>query len=516
LAVGQLSSNALDLIAQAKLRLNPYQHLPLPDWVSIYRPHQIEAIQQIVEGFESSDLVVLDAPTGSGKSLIAETVRQVMELRGVYICSTKTLQDQFIRDFQYGSVLKGRNNYIPELQLEPDKGISPYATSVTCSDCTKEPGNPYSCQWCSSTNVCPYERAKREALQNSLAILNTSYFLTECNGPGRFSETNGRRSGLVIADECDLLEGELMSHVEVSISERRMKQYGIIAPKITVEDSWKEWVDQYLPLLEKRKNNFTVVPDKVSSIREGKYLSSLVQKLRLLKLGLEDQEQKWVYTGTKDRVSFKPITVDTLGEKYLWRHGGKWLAMSATVISAEEFVGSLGWKKEYKVVRVRNTFRKENRKVVYVGSADMSRKGKERGEWQGAAKACRDILARHPRESVLVHTVSYDLGGYLSECCTGTERQYLTYTNSSERERAIGEFTQSEGRVLFASSLDRGIDLPHDRCRVQIIAKVPFPYLGDKQVSARLYGSRSGKVWYNIQTIRTIIQMCGRAVTVRR
>lgn len=59
--------------------------------------------------------------------------------------------------------------------------------------------------------------------------------------------------------------------------------------------------------------------------------------------------------------------------------------------------------------------------------------------------------------------------------------------------------------------MDRGIDLPGDACRVQVLVKCPFPYIGDKQVSARMH-SRDGSTWYAIQTIRSIVQMCGRAI----
>jgi Rad3-related DNA helicase len=61
--------------------------------------------------------------------------------------------------------------------------------------------------------------------------------------------------------------------------------------------------------------------------------------------------------------------------------------------------------------------------------------------------------------------------------------------------------------------MDRGIDLPGDACRVQVICKVPFLNLKDKQVSGRLYGGgRAGKTWYSVNAIRTIVQMTGRAV----
>ena len=61
--------------------------------------------------------------------------------------------------------------------------------------------------------------------------------------------------------------------------------------------------------------------------------------------------------------------------------------------------------------------------------------------------------------------------------------------------------------------MDRGIDLSYDLCRVVIVGKVPFPNLGDKQVAARLYSDKKhGQLWYAVATVRSLVQMCGRAM----
>jgi len=94
---------------------------------------------------------------------------------------------------------------------------------------------------------------------------------------------------------------------------------------------------------------------------------------------------------------------------------------------------------------------------------------------------------------------------------SGRGGRALTYRNARERDTTLAKFLASDNTVLFAPSFDRGIDLVGDQCRVIVIAKVPYPYLGDKQVSKRLY-TRGGQVWYAMQTVRTIVQMSGRAM----
>jgi Rad3-related DNA helicase len=76
---------------------------------------------------------------------------------------------------------------------------------------------------------------------------------------------------------------------------------------------------------------------------------------------------------------------------------------------------------------------------------------------------------------------------------------------------ALDRYLSRPGSILFAQSMDRGIDLPGEACRVQVIAKIPFPSLGDRRTAARLY-LPGGQDWYTVQTVRSIVQMTGRGV----
>lgn len=534
-------TDTASLIAAAKTRvvdrnLNPLLK-SLPSWVEGYRDHQVPAIEQAVDAFNRGvKVVVVDAPTGSGKTLIAETVRRLLKLRALYTCNTKSLQEQFVRDFPYARVLMGRANY-PTERFPEQFHPGDFMGNVSCEDCTwtVETG----CAFCTSKHRCPYEVAKTTALKADVAVLNTSYWLAEVNGPGGF-----RDHDLVVFDEADTLESELMGHVSVEISERRMEKWDWQPPaKVTVPSSWAEWIDEKLPLLEKMRNKLPKHPSDVHQNREAKYLDGLMEKLGVILEGLEGGgDGTWVYTGkgaegsgriaekNKGRaVSFKPAIVDGLGKQYVWSRGKRFLLMSATIISAQQVLESLGWDGEYEVVSVPSTFPVENRKVVYSPAANMAAKNKERA-WPEVAAALKRIVDEHRQDRILVHTVSYDLTRYLHEQINehverergrvedrGEERdrppirRVVSYSNAGGRDVALADFLRNERAVLLAPSLDRGTDLPGDSCRVQVIVKVPFPYLGDRQVGARLH-SRGGDLWYRVQTIRSLVQMTGRAV----
>src|SRR5215469_8593706 len=117
--------------------------------------------------------------------------------------------------------------------------------------------------------------AKQEALGSFLPVLNTSYFLTECNGPGRFSSRS-----LAIVDEADLLEGALVNHVAVEVSPRRMERYGWTAPKITVESSWAEWAQEHSSRAAEMAVRYEGRALDTREIREYRYLTTLSDYLR--------------------------------------------------------------------------------------------------------------------------------------------------------------------------------------------------------------------------------------------
>lgn len=508
----------LDIPSPGAEIFNPIGTPSLPTWVTELRGHQWTAAVEVVEAFKSgADIVWLDAPTGTGKTLIAELVRRMLDVPAWYICTTKSLQDQFARDFDYAKVLKGRSNY-PTLD-------QPYP-EYTASDCTKSGSDDGFCHWCPDVHDCPYEMAKAAALKSKIGIINTSYFMVEANNVGK---TKGRK--LVIADECDTLESELMGFVTYEVSAARLNRLKLHAPRKGVHKktiiAWL--VDELIPAIETELNLMPRESADVKVIRDRYSLTSLKEDSVRVALDLqqelddaegiegfggdEDTGSNWVRDNDAGPLVLKPVKVNHYGHANLWQHGHKWLCMSGSIISSDEMNTSLGvYEAGLKAVTVTvpMTFPVENRPIKVLPVARMSHKEKETA-WPVMAKAVTRVMERHPNDRILVHTVSYALSQYLYDNLRNSGR-VLTYKSSFERDSVLAKYRRSSGAVLLAASMDRGIDLKHDDCRVVVLAKIPFPNLGDRQVGARLRSGRDGQVWYDVQTIRTIIQMTGRGV----
>ena len=75
------------------------------------RPKQHDVLNKICDAFNSGvKIVVLEAPTGFGKSPVAIAVART--LGSSYICSaTKDLQTQYVNDFPFLRAVKGMNNF---------------------------------------------------------------------------------------------------------------------------------------------------------------------------------------------------------------------------------------------------------------------------------------------------------------------------------------------------------------------------------------------------------------------
>lgn len=482
------------------------QRQPLPSWVTELRPHQVKAVAEIVQAYEDgADVVFLDAPTGSGKTLIAELVGRVLDLKRVYVCSDKSLQAQFERDFPRAVKLMGRGNY--RTQHGP--------SDISCDDCTSlMPGD--SCRWCDHSSSCPYTVMKDRALAAELAVLNTAYFLASTNYTGAFT---GRE--FVVVDEADVMENVLLGFVEFKVPKWMHRIVGPAPKKGAHKPTVATWIENAADAVfeDVRRQRNSLEAKQIRSMESFAQQARDVAKALRKDVDAGDEDEtagRWirVYDDGDDTLHLKPVLVGPFAVRNLWRHARKWLFMSATLVSVDEMVDTLSLPLDFATVTVDMTFPVENRPVILAPVASMTHRADD-DAYRAMAFAIQRACELHPGERVLIHTVSRRLAARLIEeveALGGLDgRRIVEYRSARERDMALRTYMKHEGSVLFAQSMTRGIDLPGDACRVQIIAKVPFPYLGDKRTSARMH-LPGGQSWYSVQAVREVVQMTGRGV----
>jgi Rad3-related DNA helicase len=472
--------------------------LNLPPKFRDWRPHQERAVGNITRSRRYAFL--LDAPTGTGKTVVGAAVQRLLGRNAVYVCRTKQLQDQVLQDFPYARVLKGRSNY-------PCARYPKLFPEVTAELCTHdEARNP-----CTRISECEYKIAKRVALRAPLAVLNMAYFLAEANYVGGFE------TPLLIADEVDSLEDEVLGFVELVVTKRQIERLGLEPPRYKTKfEAWLEWFEQAKGVVLRE---LLALEDTVSDewgtedfrlLRRRKELESFYRKLNF---AADEVDGSWVWYPEESKWTFKPVWISRYAPSVVWKHADRVLGMSATILSPGQLAKNLGLGRdgrEFDYLSLPSLFPVENRPVYYRPVASLSHKTMEQ-ELPRLAAGVDRILRDHPSEKVLIHTTSYRVRDYLVQNLPYRDR-FLTHSDA-DRARKLEEFKASgEPLVLVSPSMDRGVDLPEEDCRVVIIAKCPFPSLADPQVSRRLYGSKDGKRWYAHKTASTIIQMTGRAV----
>lgn len=472
---------------------------PFPAWVKGFRVTQLDACERIVDAFDRGvQVVFLDAPTGAGKTLIAEMVRRRVANRAVYAAHALGLQDQFARDFPGAAVLKGRSNYQTQTVAFPE---------VTAADCTASK-DPLECKFCPQVDQCAYRQARKAAMGGRLAVVNTAYMLAEMSGSA--SGLAGR--DLVTVDEADVLEQALMNAIEFSVSPGLAKRLKVKLPsKAAHKPTIAKWLlNDFVQAAERLRR--TIRGQGVEQRRERARLTGLIGRAKLVAKDFEDG--LWVRDYGLSRgldLVLKPVKVDTHAPRMLWGKAPRWLLMSATLISTDEMQDSLGLEGlASETVSVPMMFPVENRLIHAVPMALMSAKNKDEA-WPEMAAAISTVLVQHPGERVLVHTVSYGLADFLAEHVRPGGREVFVYRGARERERVVEAFKRSDAGVLFAASVDRGFDFAGDEARVVVVAKIPFPYLGDRVVSSRMR-LPGGEGWYQVQMVRRLVQMTGRGV----
>lgn len=476
----------------------PTASFPFPT----YRPGQAEALERARDAFmEGKRFVVIEAPTGAGKSAIAVSLAR--EARSAFVLTNqKILQDQYVKDFPDLALLKGRANY--------DCLVAPtHAGAAPCIVGQRFP----------ACDDCPYFTAKDVAMAADVAILNYAYYLAELNYSGGFSPRD-----LLVLDEAHNAEGALMSFVQVVISEGALLRAGLaraLPPDLGDELAF-EFAELLLPELRRRaselERDLLQVSNEeaaVQQLRVKQWLDGQCERLTLLLDSHDAGEVDWVVERRHgpDGASlvFKPVEVAALAEAYLFGHARRVLMLSATILDAPTFLRSLGVEPEdAEIISVPSSFPPENRPLVVKPTARLTRHYLDR-DLPVLARAVNDLALRHEDEKGVVHAHSYKIAAFIAKHLSPEVGwRVVTHESAAGRDAALSRHLNSpDPTILLTPSMTEGIDLAEDLARWQVLCKVPYPYIGDKQVAARMERDRE---WYDWRTTLSVVQAYGRSV----
>lgn len=187
--------------------------------------------------------------------------------------------------------------------------------------------------------------------------------------------------------------------------------------------------------------------------------------------------------------------------------------LSATVGGHRAFDDNIGIKytadKKSTMFVIPSTFDFTQSPIYFIPGRKMSKEFINNSFPQNAAIINKILKSdKHANEKGIIHTGSYKNAWDLKEMLDPeVQKRVFIYSTSKEKKDILEKYAQSKNGVLIGPTLTEGIDLPEDGCRFIIIFKVPYPYLGDELVKAKI--SLFPK-WYNSETTNSIIQGVGR------
>lgn len=485
-----------------------------------YRPHQRETINKIQECLAAGTKdIIVEMPTGSGKSPVAISAG-LWSSNAYCLTSQKVLQDQYIRDFldKEGyevSVLKGRGNYECNFLGSP----------AMCNECY-EPAR----KKCYKEGTCLYQNTKRRTALSTIALMNYAYFLNviECDPSELFKPRK-----LLIMDEAHNVESELLNQTEFLLSEFMFKRVGYITNVPTYDElsDYQRWIEDNIDLIQKMLGQKTddletlnlkrMRYDRASTAflkfsTDASELTSQIEELdrlvRRMKLFLSTLKTvEWIFTVEKTeklqmkKVVFRPLTVDMFAEDSILKFGEHRIYMSATILDSKSFCKSLGINRDEAVfIRVPSTFPSHNRKIYFTNTGYMNIDNIS-DTLPNVARDVKRALDYHKLEKGVIHCNSYKISQYIENNCIDSR---LIFHDSISRQKMLEKFlTSTEPLVLVSPSMTEGIDLKDDLARWEIIVKIPYLYIGDKQIARRM---KVDPEWYTWQTCLTLVQSYGR------
>ena len=155
-------------------------------------------------------------------------------------------------------------------------------------------------------------------------------------------------------------------------------------------------------------------------------------------------------------------------------------------------------------IPVKSPFPVENRPIIKRYVCSMKQEA-----WKNPhiIKYINKILDNHKGEKGVIHTSSNQQAWWIKKLIPSKK---IWVAQGKSREHTIKAFEESNYPIiLIGAGLKDGVDFKGDKCRFQILFKVPFPSLASQQIKIR---RRIDPSWYAYQTVMALMQSYGRGV----
>lgn len=482
------------------------------------RPQQVEILDFVKNSIESENkkFMMVDAPTGVGKSFAAIMIADwyIKEVnpraRVTMLTNSKILQDQYVKDFDFISSLKGSNSYWCRNSM------------MACGESkilNRAKENSKGC------NGCPHSIAQSGFVKDRLSLTNfhliTAYSMYS---PDILAD---RGANLLIIDEAHEFEETFCDFISSVFSKK----------SLTILDIWEEYMAKDFEeiITIKQLSNYVkkvIIPrliNKIDSLLEdAKSTRSKNKKAELVKKAdhcdksmckynrfIKDEDSyltNWIFERELDsdgnfKISVEPIWANQYLKDLFWKQYDHIIFMSGTILDPKMMGFLMGLNsEEYTYLSLPCPFPTENRPIIYLKFGKMSYYDKTQ-TFKRSVPIIKKILEKNVNNKGIIHSGNYEFNNWISRSIK--DRRLLIH-DASTREKSLNHHLESKlNTVLVSPSMINGIDLKDELSRFQIILKVPFPNLRSTKIKKRL---ETNPDWYNWKTSIDIMQSYGRSI----
>lgn len=433
---------------------------------------QWEICKRIAVAFTTHRHVLLHAPPGVGKTLIAATVQKLIpaadasrEPRMLFLTPSRGLQDQLASEFDTVRVVKGRSNYYcPEFRGGCDL---PALCESVCS--IEKLGS-------NLTSNCPYRVAIANAYDSLTPSGNYAFWLSLA----RYGDPNALGDiDLLVCDEAHNVLNTLTDFISIILKPEDARLIGLTLPRYTDIAQWVEWaIATGLPTTFAAVNRLTEHTPHKQKAR----IKNLFKAIDQLAQIDPNSNSKWVPDTRELDIKIAPVWPGKLTEQFLFRSIPRVLLCSGSL--APETITDLGIDRHTaEFIEVGSVSPPSNRPIIYLNSTpeikvERSMSSGERRAIVRKIDLITDVWGEYPG---LILPTSYEWRDIiLNE--TRHREMYITH-DSGKAQEAVNLFRSRSSGILLTPAGWEGYDLPD--CMWIVIPKIPFLISNDPLLQAR-------------------------------
>ncbi|KKL81267.1 hypothetical protein LCGC14_1996510, partial [marine sediment metagenome] len=431
------------------------------------RPIQTQLLRQLTE--DRPKLAMVEAPVGIGKSALGIAYGELIgSKQTTVLTATISLQEQYERDFDDMVVFKGRGNYGCENGLSAAEGV-----------CMSRPG--YRCD-------SDYYVMRREVEQARRVAANYAVYLNHL-----FYSRLDRKPDLLVCDEGHRLLDILTQFETVKLDA------GLCRKLRFAKHDDKGWYSLEEARAWAREYKYKAQAMMQDAIINGDKKAKLWAQLYRQITGIQDAGEDYITLKTGEVLEAAPLW-PRKAAKALFQSARSVLIQSATLYGGHTLAELLGlnfgeldpYPPAYQFYTVPSPF-DSARWPTYFRPVVRLNKGSTDEEWGRMAEVVHDYVHRYSSVKGVIHVAARNQVErvlHVTSRCPQCRGRLLRPTNRSGTSRSRGELlsefrTSPAGTWLCHYSVGEGEDFTGDLGRIQLIAKVPYPDLGDKLTRLR-------------------------------